>query len=148
MLKIGRRQAGDTIIEVMIVLAILGSAIGISYAIANKSLANTRSAQENAEATALLQAQVEAFHFISPTADLTTLATQHFCLDTSASTPTVILNTNPIPVAAGCLINNLYSIDISHPGGPANEFTFKATWPDLQQKSYNDSVTLVYRAYH
>ncbi len=56
------RQRGDTIVEVMIVLAVLGSAIGISYTTANRSLLNARQAQENAEAAKLAQAQLEALY--------------------------------------------------------------------------------------
>jgi type II secretory pathway pseudopilin PulG len=52
-------QAGDTIVEVMIVLSVLGLAIGISYATANRSLLNARQAQENSQATAAAQSQVE-----------------------------------------------------------------------------------------
>ena len=58
MLKL--KQRGDTIVEVMIVLAMLGLALSISYATANRSLMNTRQAQENAEATELLRGQLEA----------------------------------------------------------------------------------------
>lgn len=63
MLKTARQlhhnQPGDTIVEVMIVLAVLGLAIGISYATANRSLLNARQAQENSQATTAAQAQVE-----------------------------------------------------------------------------------------
>ena len=52
-------QTGDTIVEVMIVLAVLSLAIGISYATANRSLLNARQAQENTEASELVRTQVE-----------------------------------------------------------------------------------------
>src|SRR5690606_3729104 len=58
MRKLGFR--GDTIVEVMVVLAILGLALSISYATANRSLIQTRQAQENAEATEIARGQVEA----------------------------------------------------------------------------------------
>ncbi len=57
--RLRRNQRGDTIIEVMIVLAVLGLAIGIAYSTANRSLLNARQAQENSQATAAAQAQVE-----------------------------------------------------------------------------------------
>lgn len=59
LIKQNRQQRGDTIIEVMIVLAVLGLAIGIAYATANRSLLNARQAQENSQATAAAQSQVE-----------------------------------------------------------------------------------------
>ncbi len=55
---------GDTIIEVMIVLAVLGLAISISYSTANRSLLNTRQAQENSEATKVLQSQIEGIRIL------------------------------------------------------------------------------------
>lgn len=57
--SLGLNQLGDTIIEVMVVLAVLGLAIGISYATANRSLQNSRQAQENSIATEIAQSQVE-----------------------------------------------------------------------------------------
>ncbi len=60
-------QRGDTIVEVMVVLAVLGLAMGISYATANRSLKNTRQAQENSEATALVKAQIEQLRSLAST---------------------------------------------------------------------------------
>jgi prepilin-type N-terminal cleavage/methylation domain-containing protein len=54
-----RDSRGDTIVEVMVVLAVLGLAIGIAYATANRSLLNARQAQENSMATEVAQTQVE-----------------------------------------------------------------------------------------
>src|SRR5271170_6288790 len=54
-----RQQAGDTIVEVLVVLAVLGLAISISYATANRSILDARQAQENSQATEYVQAQIE-----------------------------------------------------------------------------------------
>ena len=62
------RQSGDTIVEVLIVLAVLGLAIGISYSTATKSLLATRQAQENTQATQLLQGQIERLYALSANA--------------------------------------------------------------------------------
>lgn len=53
------RQRGDTIVEVMIVLAVLGFAFAISFATANHSLILARNAEEHSEALQFLQSQVE-----------------------------------------------------------------------------------------
>ena len=47
MWRLDKNQRGDTIIEVLIVLAVLGLAIGITYATANRSILNARQAQES-----------------------------------------------------------------------------------------------------
>lgn len=61
-----KSQAGDTIVEVMIVLAVLGSAIGLAYATANRSLLNARQAQENVEASQFVQSQIEKVRYMAP----------------------------------------------------------------------------------
>jgi type II secretory pathway pseudopilin PulG len=60
----------------MIVLAVLALAIGIAYSTANRSLLNARQAQENSQATATAQAQLEQLVSIGctsghPSCDLT-----------------------------------------------------------------------------
>ena len=54
-----RRQAGDTIVEVLIVLTILSLAFSISYATATRGLAASRQAQEHSEALQFLTSQIE-----------------------------------------------------------------------------------------
>lgn len=52
-------QTGDTIVEVMICLAILGAAMVASYGIASRSLAQMQAAQERGEALNIAQEQIE-----------------------------------------------------------------------------------------
>lgn len=54
-----RNSAGDTIIEVLIVLAILGLAFAISYATANHGLIQSRNAEEHSESLGIVDSQVE-----------------------------------------------------------------------------------------
>jgi prepilin-type N-terminal cleavage/methylation domain-containing protein len=55
-----RIQAGDTIVEVMIALAIIGSVIAMAYATTTRSLRVGRQAQERGEALKLVEGQIEA----------------------------------------------------------------------------------------
>lgn len=50
---------GDTIVEVMIVLAVLSLALSISSATANTSLQKSRNAEEHSESTGIINAQIE-----------------------------------------------------------------------------------------
>lgn len=50
---------GDTIVEVMMVLAVLGLSFAISYATANRGLIQSRNAQEHSEALSILNSQIE-----------------------------------------------------------------------------------------
>jgi prepilin-type N-terminal cleavage/methylation domain-containing protein len=52
-------QAGDTIVEVMVVLAVLGLAFAISYATANHGLIQSRNAEEHSQALGIVDSQVE-----------------------------------------------------------------------------------------
>ena len=148
------RDRGDTIVEVMVVLAVLGLAIGISYATANRSLLATRGAQENSQATELLQAQIEqvrALSTVTGSAIYTTLFNR-FCIDTSNlsvvafpnSGPLTQTNTTTYPAACGP-INTYYYISVSY-NNADDSFTAKAYWADVQGQGL-DSSTLIYRAH-
>lgn len=52
-------NSGDTIVEVMIVLAVLGLALSIAYATANRGLQQARNAQEHSQALGIINSQVE-----------------------------------------------------------------------------------------
>ncbi len=52
-------SAGDTIVEVLIVLAVLSLAFTTSYTIATKALGQARNAEEHSEALGILNTQVE-----------------------------------------------------------------------------------------
>jgi type II secretory pathway pseudopilin PulG len=56
-----RRQAGDTIIEVLICMAILGFAMSLCYGIARRGLFIVRQAEEHSQSLQLAQGQLERF---------------------------------------------------------------------------------------
>lgn len=140
-------QRGDTIVEVMVVLTILGLALSISYATANRSLLNTRQAQEHAEATALAQAQLEKLRtYVSkPSSDtdhyIFLASGSNFCLDSAGKVATA---------DADCTYQSLYLINESWnstctSASSSCTLTMTITWPDAIEG--NDSVTLVYDLY-
>lgn len=128
---------GDTIVEVMIVLAVLGLAIGISYATANRSLLNARQAQENSEATQLVQSQIEGLRTMTQDPANNIFQGGPYCLSQAA--PYVILTGN------GCNFGSIgYHIDITYTDSPTDTFTVKTTWPNVLGEG-NDTVTMTYR---
>jgi prepilin-type N-terminal cleavage/methylation domain-containing protein len=156
-------QRGDTIVEVMIVLAVLGSAISIAYATASKSLINTRQAQEASQATVLAQSQLEKLRLKSNIIDQAdtdnftyfTAPTKEFCIRTDPAD-------NKDKVVLGDLTdaNNLcnkmteaaagvwYSVAITHNPNPTDTFTVKIVWDDISgEGDGKDRVTLVYRVH-
>jgi prepilin-type N-terminal cleavage/methylation domain-containing protein len=150
-------QRGDTIIEVMVVLAVLGMAIGISYATANRSLLNVRQAQENSIATKLAQSQVEALSSLAanntdPTIDIFN-QTGTFCLYVAslAPNPTQFKLQKPAPATSGtdnCLIDNLYAVKVqySNTANAPNTFVVTVTWDDVRGEGTN-TVTMIYRVH-
>lgn len=136
---------GDTIVEVLVVLAVLGLAIGISYATANSSLQTTRSAQESAQATELLQSQVEAIRSLAATQSANIFqSSSAFCID---NTFTTVVDTSAVTPAPSCFQDGLYTVSITYVDNPPvtpSTFTLLATWPDIQGK-VQDSQTLLYR---
>lgn len=88
MLKQLRSEAGDTIIEVMIALAVIGAVIGTSYAISSRSLKLGRQAQERTEALKLVESQVELLKSAADAKNtdiFTSLSSESFCLATSGA---------------------------------------------------------------
>jgi prepilin-type N-terminal cleavage/methylation domain-containing protein len=107
-------QAGDTIVEVIIVLAILGLAISISYATASRSLLNTRQAQETAEASEYVQSQIEGIHALAADTNADTNSSGQiitpggivkqanaFCIiNPNPQDPAVQIDSDPLPTDA------------------------------------------------
>ncbi len=147
--KDARKQAGDTIVEVMIVLAVLGMAIGISYSTANRSLLNARQAQESSLATEIVQAQVESLKAMASDSDIYT-TTPAFCVTNDGSTLGVSPLTDDQKSAplgdsfpASCKMGeaNRYSIVITQPS--TGTFSVKAYWDDVEGQG-TDTATMNY----
>jgi type II secretory pathway pseudopilin PulG len=144
--------AGDTIVEVMVVLAILGLAISIAYATANRSLLNARQAQENSRASELAQSQLERIYANASVNDHGSpqyvYQTTPFCIDDSGN---VLL----IPPSPCQFDNQQYSIKTTYYAvdtgiGPArivkDTFVVVVTWDDVLGQG-PDTVTLSYRTH-
>ncbi len=155
-----RGQSGDTIVEVMIVLAVLGLAIGISYATANRSLLNARQAQEASLATEVVQSQVELLQTLAGGGSI--YNNQTFCVTGTGSSAAVFPLTNtqaanpPDSLPSNCMLAeaNRYGVTITWSGATGNplnpttdaldKFTVKASWDDVEGQGV-DTATLVER---
>ena len=84
-----RRERGDTIVEVLICLAVLGLVLGGAYVTANRNSLANRSAQERLEAVKLAEAQIERLRTAVQADSALLNRTVGFCLpsDTAALTP-------------------------------------------------------------
>ncbi|HVS79133.1 MAG TPA: hypothetical protein VHD84_02500 [Candidatus Saccharimonadales bacterium] len=89
-----RQASGDTIVEVLIAIAIAAFAIGISYATAHRSLLQAVTAQERNQALNILENQLSDLKLRYQKTNPDTFTSKfsytvnHFCLNDSASDPT------------------------------------------------------------
>lgn len=148
-------QFGDTIIEVMLVLAVLGLAMTISYATVNRALLQAREAQENSEASSLVQTQFEKLRTVFPNTDFiggTPPVPEPFCID----------DTNQVKDASDPFCSSFHpgyglSIKIYYCTSPAaasigacightqdDTFYISATWDNVQGEG-TDEVSSSYR---
>ena len=142
-------SGGDTIVEVMVVLAVLGLAIGIAYATANGSLAATSGAQENSQATEVLQSQIEALRYMSDNPDPSNNIFQPgpYCITSPVGDFVVNVWPGATTPDPACIETSAqqYTTSITYASG-SNTFTLVTKWPDIHGQG-TDSVTLVYRLY-
>jgi type II secretory pathway pseudopilin PulG len=152
--RLSLNSVGDTIVEVMVVLAVLGLAVGISFATANRSLLATRAAQENSQATSYLQSQIEELRYLAPTGSGQNIFVngQFFCVNTTTNTvvtgfsggynTTSLASYSNYP--AGC-VHSFYHIAIAY-SAAGDTFTLTAYWDDVQGQG-QDTATLNYRVH-
>ena len=137
--KMYRHQTGDTIIEVLVAMAIVSLTLGSSYAVINRTLANARQAQEHGEALKLLEGQFEQLHAaVRDKTQATTIKTlSTFCFNPSGA-PTS--GTCSISVGGGVQ----YQAGITRTGsGPEYLFTGSIQWEN--DHSGNNQVGLIYK---
>jgi len=158
----GHTQAGDTIVEVVIAIAVIAVVITGAFVITNRSLTAVRDSQEHSEALSLLQGQVEQLRNAAAQPGLST-APGTFCFNSSGK----ISATSSIPGSA-CIQNSSgqagsgvadarYSLAISKcsalSGCPActsncpttTAYFLTATWPAIGGGT--DQVQLTYRVF-
>ena len=116
-----KSQSGDTIVEVLIALSILGLALSIAYATANRSITAIRLANETSNATAITKSQIELLRGTSSTTTYT-----NFCL---TSTDTFKDNSSPNPLCT----SGIYSTNITQTNGV---YKVETTWKSSGSSPY------------
>lgn len=122
MIRVARNNKGDTIVEVLIAIAISGLILAGSFVSANRSSQITRTAQERGEALKIAEAQVERIRI-----GAATLPAPPFCFKADGSlggTPTCGIQ----PYGAGGLT---YTAGITG-GGGTNSYKIIVTWEALR----------------
>jgi type II secretory pathway pseudopilin PulG len=142
------RQRGDTIVEVLLCIAIVGAVIAGAYALASNSLQEGISASAHTQAIKRAEAQIEALKYrqivsSSHAADWAKFTTdvvgKHFCLNASGTNPADAATWFPIinqgspanlkvgatNYAAGCAVDdNRFFVDITTASTPSTRLTY------------------------
>ncbi|HEX3568649.1 MAG TPA: prepilin-type N-terminal cleavage/methylation domain-containing protein [Candidatus Saccharimonadales bacterium] len=143
-----RSEQGDTIVEVLIAIAVVSLVLGGAYVTTNRSLQATRGAQEQGNAIKLTESQLEQMKGVSVTD-----ATSIFGGSTPAS---FCMNNNTVVDAsqAACTVDTAgnptsgvpaYHLKISR-GSDGHTFTVTNTWDDVGGKAV-DNIQMEYRLY-
>jgi len=137
------KSSGDTIVEVLLAIAVLGAVLSAAYVSANRSQKNIRQAQERGEALQFVQAQLELIKDMA-TNDQQSGALfseiQPFCIIDSSYTIV-------IPPAPGCSFgtDGRYGITVQRTvSGTGHLFTVTAVWDNVIG-SGQDNITSSYR---
>lgn len=133
-------QRGDTIVEVLISIAVITAALSAAYVLVNSSTRNNQAAQERSTAVKAAESQLELLR--SYVTSTNTLPTGSFCLH--ESTPpdiTIIAISSPLPAPTNagypgqCLIDDGLATDrfvvgIQSGAGDAEQrnYTVFTTW--------------------
>ena len=140
-------QRGDTIVEVLISIAVISLVLGGAYVTTQRSLLASRDAQERGNALKLTEGQLEQLKNIASSSNASTLfgsgTTGTFCVVGGS----IVSASN-----AGCAVDSagqptgkepVYHLSATRSG---NTFTVVNTWASLIN-STNDNVQLAYRLY-
>jgi prepilin-type N-terminal cleavage/methylation domain-containing protein len=121
------KQRGDTMIEVLLAMAVVGLSLGIAYGIANRAIATGRNAQERTEATKLAESQIEVLKSTTVTSNLpTNIDTEAYCILPGKGWVKVVpdapaLPTDPTPVPECTGVNDgLYDAQVVYIQGTAS----------------------------
>lgn len=137
-------QRGDTIVEVLIAIAVVASVLAITYSIMNRNLQVMRDNQERTEAVKLAQGQIESLKALwadtstdGGRADVSAVNANGFCVDLStdpasvfslgAGAPHADLGSDNFADYTGpCHVNNIYNIGVRR-FGPADNYSYRIT---------------------
>lgn len=139
------RQRGDTLVEVLIAIAVVSLILGGAYATTNRSLYATRSAQERGNALKLAESQMEqlkALAATNPTAIFS--GPSPFCI---SNTGAVFDATNAAcavgPDGAAVTKEPIFRLSIERNG---NTFTLTERWTNVSGRN-QEQLQMRYRVY-
>lgn len=147
-----KSERGDTIIEVLLAIAVVSSVLGIAYSIMNRNILTLRDNQERTQAAKLAEGQIERLKHVWNTdqASIISQGANAFCIngttvtDLAGASPTATPETDNFGnYAGGCRFDNFFNVGIRF-NNAANSFTVFVRW-DRVGGGQRGQVVLVYR---
>lgn len=140
-------ERGDTIVEVLIAIAVISMILGGAFIMTNRSLQGTRDAQERVNATKLVEGQVEHLKNIAATNSTQLFGAgvpASYCITTGGA---VVDSTNAAcavgPDGAPATNEPRFGLAITR---STNTFTIRSTWTNVRGSTQNN-VEMKYRVY-
>jgi type II secretory pathway pseudopilin PulG len=142
-----RAERGDTLVEVLLAIAVITSVMGGAFVMTNRSLQGSRDAQERVNATKLVESQIEQVKNLAlttPTVIFGAGVPSSFCVN-SAGAVVTSSGTACLVDVAGNASTNQPSFRMANTRA-GNTFTFTATWTSFRGTTTNN-VQIKYRVY-
>lgn len=155
MRRLSRKEAGDTIIEVLIATAVVGTVVGSSLSVINHILNNAQQAKEHEEALELIEGQVEVLRVVAihPNPNPILNIFSHngpFCLKNDGSL--IAISDSNLPAStypAGCKFgvdaDSRYNLGLIQRTSGSNTFYAYANWEG--PSGGQEQVNVIYRVY-
>lgn len=144
-ITIHRKQSGDTIVEVLVSIAVVSLVLAGAYALTNRNTLITQDTQEHGQALQLVQAQVE---YLRANNGFNT--NQYNCFDSSGNPAQAAANGHPclvgndgMPVPTGVQPAFDLSITLGQNGCSAASYSVQAQWDSILSNGKNN-VTVCY----
>jgi Tfp pilus assembly protein PilV len=149
-------QRGDTIVEVLVAIAVASLILGGAYVTSQNSLSATQDSQEHADALQIAQGEVEWLRVDSTQQSLFSQPNGFCIVDALTTSPAPAAGT--VKTGSYCKVDSsgahntttnldIYKVSISSQSNANGSVTFtvKVNWPGLQ--NVTDQVQLLYRIY-
>lgn len=138
-----RGSGGDTIVEVVLATAIIATAIGIAYSVANRNLQNGVSAGQRSQALSLASAQIERLKnaYLSNSSDLNKYTIDKpFCILSNGTVEEV----NKPDSKCANFNTTQFSLSVSYKNDN-RLFSAKSSWRSNTNTAITDELTLYYK---
>lgn len=141
--RIARSQSGDTIVEVLIAVAIVSSVLVAAFSISNQSLKQIRMAQERSEAQKIAQQLTESLSRIGRESGFAAAANAGpFCKNPAVGNYSTVVYTDTEPA---CIVNDRYHTYFQKQTSPSGVYKITVWWDGLNNTK--QQVVYSYRAW-